>query len=127
MPNNNDDITEYVNHIAQSREATIAALYARMGNPDDTDTTTDYDYDYAREELDALPLSIESDRLYTVVFGTGGPHDEMQIVATPDGYIKNVTYHAFWGGDTSITKIYPNSALYRYAEEIVEYLTEAGQ
>lgn len=90
------------------REAQVKALLADP-NSDDND-------DFA--------LSIETDKLTTVCLSYGGPSDYLEIVWFGNDFnweIKSVTYRFSDWFDTATQPVERDSALWQYAEYIIEY------
>ena len=97
-----------------SREEEVARLFALC----DGDSGAD-EQENAQTELDEMALSVDSRTITTILLSCGGPSDELQV--THDGAdIESVIYVFKDWFDGARESVDEDSALYRYASQIIE-------
>lgn len=111
---NDNSPAAYVARAQDSREADMVEML------DKRNAGEEYDGGDPQEALDNLALSAEVVRTVKIVLSTGGPHEELRAAVDADGYVTGVTFLAVWGSDRRESTVYDDSALYRYAVEVVE-------
>lgn len=110
----------------QGRSETLQGLYDAMWKGEqEYDTEAADAAEEAREELDMLPLSVETTKTIRVLLSTGGPADGLNVELDRDGNVSRVVYwFADWFDYAETVVTDENSGLYRYAEELAEYEQE---
>lgn len=111
------------------REEYVRKLQAIVDNGP---ATFDEDYDdeeltedEAQERLDELPLSVEPRRFIRILLSTGGPGDWLDAEIDVDGTVTSVSYHFNDWFDHAERPVHSDSALWRYAESMAEYVSFA--
>lgn len=111
-------------HLA-SREESLAGLYASL---DAEDAQGSDFYDEQREEIDNYALGITMQHSIRVDISTGGPGEwlEIPVERQRSGWEISgaVVFHFVDWFDHAERTVPEDSALYRYAEEIVETMWE---
>lgn len=114
----NLDTVREAEHLMASRAANIEALWKRIDSDDEADR------DEAYEELNGYPLSFEyseEENLVRLIFGTGGPHDELQWHQRPYGAPCDLRYvYLPWFDRHVIGEADVPYALHRLAEHWAE-------
>ena len=72
------------------------------------------------EEINELALSVDTKKTTTICLSWGGPADYLDVVWTEKEGIYEVTYRFEDWFDTAERKVEEGSALWRYAETIIE-------
>ena len=72
-----------------------------------------------QEALD--PLSIDSKRVYSIVFSTGGPHVELEMTCDDTNNVLSGEAVGYWGG-TTVRRYLSNQALEAIQEHYLQYV-----
>lgn len=105
----------------KDRESYLAQLFDAIDN----DLPFD-DYQYAHDALYEYPLGISKMRVIEVQISTGGPGDWIEIFVDEDGFrpeITKVKYHFNDWFDHAEMSVEADSPMYRYAESVLEMLS----
>lgn len=100
----------------EGREQNLRDIFVAMRDPD-------HDiFEEAVDSLDQLVLCIDVHKIIEVHLSTGGPADWLEIYLDGVNQIRNVKYHYADWFDHAAVNVDESSALYEYAESIVENL-----
>ncbi len=117
------EIQDYVRNIMQGRADDLEILFDIVDG-DDPPIAGDYagyTEDEAQDALDNLALSIEPKFSVDITFGIGGPADWMIAELSDDRRsIIELRFHAQWGSERFDRTVPEGSALWRYAEQVIE-------
>lgn len=87
----------------------------------DKSNASDQTGEDAQEELDSFPLAIDTREVTTILLSYGGPSDELEVIHN-GADIDSVTYIFKDWFDGARESVDSDSALYAYAESIIESL-----
>lgn len=104
----------------ESREAYVEKMFDAMDSNEPFE-----DYEDASDAFYELPIGIDIKKIVKIHLSTGGPGDwlEVEVSEIRDMIeIDRVDYHFTDWFQHDQMKVYPNSPLYRYAEQTVDTL-----
>lgn len=78
----------------------------------------------AYDRLNELPLSVEVEHVVRIVLSTGGPHDEIRAYVRGGEMFRAEYAFQDWYEGATLPVLEVDSALWRYAEEIVEMMAD---
>jgi hypothetical protein len=110
---------ERINDHMMGREEFIESLYDAIDNQTEHEEVID-PYEFLMSEF---ALDVEKMISFKILLSTGGPGDWLMVTCDQDYYINSVDYHFNDWFDHAQVNVSRDSALWRYAEEIVEAMS----
>lgn len=114
LKDTNDSCAARIENSLKSREEDLSDIYEKIEDEDCDDD--------AWSRLHEFMLGYDTYQIIKIELSTGGPADWIEIKYSNDG-IHSVMYHFSDWFDHAEIKVRRSSPLYRYAEEMLEIIT----
>lgn len=110
---NDAETTARLKGMHEGIEARFAELFKIIDDEHDEDEGA---AEQAREEVETSSYATTLERHVDILLAGGGPTYRLDVTLDEDGDPVKVVALASWAGPTITTEVYPDSALWRFAE-----------